>query len=118
MQLATSLQKQRGCLWSSPLLLPLLAQGIVESIVWQKRLREQVEGAFLPAYRAFFTKYEGVPFTKGRRSKYERYSLAAAEAAVLDMLSGAPPSLVEGTPQTSSASVSKRLARFKSKLTI
>lgn len=91
-------------------------QGIVESIVWQKRVREQVGAAFLPAYRAFFTKYEGVPFTKGRRSKYERYSLAEAEAAVQGMLSGAARAPLEGSPQRSGASMSNRLARFRSKL--
>ncbi|KAL6775703.1 hypothetical protein ACKKBG_A18215 [Auxenochlorella protothecoides x Auxenochlorella symbiontica] len=90
--------------------------GIVESIVWQKRVREQVGAAFLPAYRAFFTKYEGVPFTKGRRSKYERYSLAEAEAAVQGMLSGAARAPLEGSPQRSGASMSNRLARFRSKL--
>lgn len=62
------------------------------------------------------TKYEAGQYTKGKRSKYERYTVEDVAAAFGGLLTGAPTARPKSKPMlsASSSSFSDKMSRFRS----
>lgn len=77
------------------------------------RLQAQLSAGFLAAYRQFVAKYEPGHYTKGKRSKYERYSVADVETLLGTLLTGKPEQVVGLPAPPRKGSVTERFARFR-----
>lgn len=62
------------------------------------------------------TKYEAGQYTKGKRSKYERYTVEDVAAACNSLLTGTPSARPKSKPvlSSSSSSFSDKMSRFRS----
>ncbi|KAK2077153.1 hypothetical protein QBZ16_004787 [Prototheca wickerhamii] len=89
---------------------------IVESAELRAKLQKQLRDGFLTLYRQFVTKYEAGQYTKGKRSKYERYTVEDVATAFNSLLTGTPSARPKSKPvlSSSSSSFSDKMSRFRS----